>query len=186
VKCKLSPIPNLTQAPVPTALQKVSGLAKIGKPLPAAPPAKPDKGDVLTLKATLIEGPAKLDFTGSDAYLELLAGSDTVVRVRIPAGKILKKGKAFRATDKPAKPADPDGVVFEVSAGRKKNDTVEAATGGMLTFTPGKKGIAVKGTLQGLDLAKLAGTVRVVLLVGDYGASAEVGVRGAGAKRKLK
>jgi hypothetical protein len=186
IRCRLNPIPNLAQVKAATALQKVSGQAKIGKPLPTTPPAKPDKGDVLTLKGTLIAGPAPTDFAAGDTYLEILAGTQSVAVVRIPAGKLVKRGKAFRATDKPAKPADPDGTVFEVRAGKKRNDAVEAATGGTVTLTPGKKGIALKATLQGLDLGALAGTVRVVLLVGDYSADADVTVRGGGAKRRFK
>lgn len=186
MRCRLNPIPNLAMAPDPTALAKVSGKAQIGKPLPASAPAKPDKGDVLTLKAKLMAGGATFDFPGTDTYVEVRSGTDSLVVIRIPAGKIVKKGKSFKVTDKPAKGSDPDGVVFDVLKGRKQNATVQAATGGSLTLTPGKNDIALALTAQGLELSALGGTVRVGLLSGDYEASANVNVKGAGKKRGLK
>jgi len=184
--CRLDPIPNLSLAPPPSALTRVNGRAQIGKPLPDAPGSKPDKGDVLTVKAKLVAGGATFDFPGTDTWVELRTPSAAVVVVRIPAGKVVRKGKSFRATDKPAKPADPDGEVFEVVRGRKQNTAVQAATGGSLTLRPGKKDLALALKLQGLDLAGVTGTLRLALLSGFYEASADVTVRGAGAKRRLK
>jgi hypothetical protein len=184
--CVLSPIPDLSKAPVGPSLEKTRGRAVIGKPLPATPPAKPDKGDVLTLKAKLNQGPGSFDPTSGDTYFELRGATDDVVVVRIPAGKFVKKGKGFRATDKPAKASDPDGEVFDVQKGQKVNGTVKAATGGTLTLTPGKKGSSLAVSLQGLDLSPLAGTARVLFLANHYEASADVTVRGGGRKRTLK
>ena len=182
ITCQLSPVPNLAGLPTP-ALEKVTGTAKIGPELPTTPPAKPAKGDTLQLKGNLVDWAQPLNLAGDDVFLRLQVGSDPtvedVVILRVPAGRFQTKGKKSKVVDK-------DGSLIEVMVGQKKNDTVDAATGGNIVLASGKKGVKVTLRVQGLDLAKLTGSAGLVLAVGPYSSTATVSASGSGNKRKLR
>ncbi|GEM_PF-1637186 len=187
--CRMSPIPDKTKLPPPPSLAKPTGLARIGKPLPTTPPSKPDKGDILTLGATLTPGVAgKLDFT-ANVFIRLAdaSGTDRII-VEAPAGTLAAKGKSFQVVDRPPGKTgvDPDGTVIQVLTGQKANGTVTAATGGLIRFTPGKKGVKLQTKLQGLDLSPLTGAGQIAVAVGPYTATAPFTVTGKGKSRRLR
>jgi hypothetical protein len=187
--CRMNPVPDKAKLPPAPALLKLQGSAAIGKPLPATPPSKPDKGDVLTLDTTVVPGVAgKLDFT-ANTFIRLAdpTGTDLVV-VEAPAGTLSAKGKSFQVLDRPPgkNGTDPDGAVIQVLMGQKATGTVTAATAGLIRFTPGKKGVKLKATLQGLDLSTLTGSGELAVAVGPYTATAPFTVTGKGRHLRLR
>jgi hypothetical protein len=177
--CTLAPVPDRTKLPPAPALAKVSGKARIGAPLPATPPARPDKGDVLTLRAQLADWTAPVDFAGQDVYVRLGSGDTDVVLLRVPAGRFQAKGKKVSVHDA-------DGTAIVVAAGHKKTDAVSAAFGGTITVTSGRKRATAKLSVLGLDLGTLSGPATLTLAVGPRSASADVTVRGSGKSRKFR
>ena len=185
--CTLSPIPDKTKLPPPPALTKLTGLAKIGKPLPPTQPSTPDKGDVMRLGGKLAPGAAKLDFT-VDVFIRIAdASGNDLVLVEVPAGKLTPKGKGFQVVDRPPgkNGTDPDGIVIQVLVGQKANGTVTSATAGTIRFTVSKKGIQIKGLLQGLDLSALSKSGTATVAVGPYAMTAPFTVHGAGKSRRI-
>ena len=177
--CTLAPIPDRTKLPPAPALSKASGTARIGGPLPTTPPTKPDKGDVLALKAQLADWKAPVDFAGEDVYVRLAGADETdVVLLRVPAGKFQPKGKKMIVRDT-------DGMTIQVVTGHKKSDAVSAAFGGTITAASGKKRTTVKVSIVGLDLGALSGPATLTLAVGPRSAIAQVNVRGSGEIRKI-
>jgi len=177
--CQLSPLPDRTKLPPAPTLTKLAGVGKIGKPLPTTPGGKPDKGDVLTLGATLTSGAAKFDFTQT-VFIRLgdMSGNDLVV-VDVPAGKLTRKRNGFQVTDT-------NGTVIEVLVGQKSSGPVSATTGGTLRFTQGKKGVLkMHARLQGLDLSGLSPSGSATVAVGPYAMTASFAVRGGGKRRLL-
>jgi hypothetical protein len=176
--CTLAPIPDRSQLPPPPALASLRGKAKIGKPLPSAPPKKPDKGDILTLTTRLAGWPARLDLGSQDVYARVASGDGDLVLLRVPTGKFGTHGKRSQVRDT-------DGTAIQVITGHKATDAVSAAFGGMLTLVAGKGGAALKLRVQGLDLGRLSGTANVTIAVGSYAATAAVSVAGSGKTRRL-
>jgi len=176
--CTLAPIPDRTQLPPPPTLASLGGKAKIGKPLPSAPPKKPDKGDVLTLKTRLAGWPTSPDLASEDVYARLADGNGDLALLRIPAGKFRTKGKRSQVRDK-------DGSAIQVVTGHKESDAVSAGFGGMITLVTGKSGTALKLRVQGLDLGRLSGSASVTIAVGPHSATAAVSVAGSGKSRRL-
>jgi hypothetical protein len=177
--CTLSPVPNQALlAPAATALTASSGKAVIGKPLPEEPPAKPVKGDVLTLKTKLGQWASLADVGANDVFLSLAGGESRVV-VRVPAGRFQTRGK--KAVVK-----DSDGTSIEVSSGHKESATVSAAYGGVMTFVSGRKGLALKLRLLGLDLTGLTGPTVLAVAVGERSATVDLTATGTGKTRKIR
>jgi len=177
--CTLAPIPDRTQLPPPPTLASLGGKAKIGKTLPSAPPKKPDKGDVLTLKTRLAGWPTPPDLASEDVYARLADGNGDLALLRIPAGKFRTKGKRSQVRDK-------DGSAIQVVTGHKESDAVSAGFGGMITLVTGKGGTALKLRVQGLDLGRLSGSASVTIAVGPHSATAAVTVQGSGKSRRLQ
>jgi len=177
--CTLAPIPDRTKLPPAPRLSRTGGKTRIGDPLPAAPPNKPDKGDILAVKTQLADWKAPIDFVGQDVYVRL-AGADEadVVLLRVPAGKFQAKGKKFVVRDV-------DGTAIEVAIGHKKSAAVSAAFGGTITVVSGKKGATVKLSIVGLDLGGLSGPATLTLAVGPRSATDDVIVQGSGGSRKI-
>jgi hypothetical protein len=173
--CTLSPVPDKSKLPPPLALTKLAGKGKIGKPLPSTPPTKPDKGDVLSLGARLVNAAAPLDVAGHDVFLVISAGATDVVVVRVPAGSFKSSGK--RATA--------GGSAIQLVKGHKTSGAVAAAPGGTITFVTGKKGTDVKAKVQGLDLSAVSGSATFTLAVGPWSAAATGTVRGNGKKLRF-
>jgi hypothetical protein len=188
--CQLNPIPDKSKLPPAPELTKLTGLARIGKPLPSTPPSKPDPGDVLTFKAQLQPGVAKLDFVNKNVFLRVSNATDDVAIVRVTAGKFTTKGKGFQVVDRPPNKSgtDPDGTVIEVVKGQKENGpTVMSATAGSIRVTPGRKGaLVLQVQVQGLDLGALTGTGTVTVAVGPYAVTAPITVTGSGKRRHLR
>jgi len=176
--CTLAPIPDRTQLPPPPTLASLGGKAKIGKPLPSAPPKKPDKGDVLTLKTRLAGWPTPPDLASEDVYARLADGNGALALLRIPAGKFATKGKHSRVRDK-------DGSAIQIVTGHKESGAVSAGFGGTMTFASNKGGTALKLRVQGLDIGRLSGSASVTIAVGPHSATAPVAVRGSGKSRRL-
>jgi hypothetical protein len=179
--CTLTPIPDRTKLPQAPVIRKIAGKARIGNPLPAAPPAKPDKGDLLALTTELVNWKAPIDAVGEDVYVRLapLGDGPDFVMLRVPAGKFQPKGKKVVVRDA-------DGTAIEVVTGHKKTDTVSAAFGGTITFVTGKKTTNVKLSILGLDLGALTAGGTVTVAVGPRSATAPLTVRGSGKNRKLR
>jgi len=148
------------------------------RPLPSAPPKKPDKGDVLTLKTRLAGWPTPPDLASEDVYARLADGNGALALLRIPAGKFATKGKHSRVRDK-------DGSAIQVVTGHKESGAVSAGFGGTMTFASNKGGTALKLRVQGLDLGRLSGSASVTIAVGPHSATAPVTVRGSGKSRRL-
>lgn len=182
ITCQLVPVPTLAALPRP-ALEKVAGSAKIGPELPTTAPAKPAKGDTLALKGNLVDWAQPPNLAGDDLFVRLRIGSgdsaEDVVLLRVAAGRFQTKGKKAKVVDK-------DGSVIEVMVGQKKNDTVDAATGGSIVLAGGKKGIKANLRVQGLDLAKLTSSAELVFAIGPYSSVVSVGASGSGKTRKLR
>ena len=79
-----------------------------------------------------------------------------------------------------------DGTTIQVLRGHKQSGDLSSAFGGTLTVVKGKKGGALKGTVQGLDLGALTGSVTVTLVVDGVEVSKSVAVKGSGNTRKFK
>ena len=179
--CQLSPAPNLAGLKPAPALEKLAGTAKIGPELPTAASTKPVKGDTLALKGNLTNW-SGFNLATDDLFIRIQIGSgeqaEDVAVVRVPAGKFSTKGKASKVVDK-------DGTVIQLMTGRKKNDAVDAATGGSIVLTSGKKGIKAKVSVLGLDLAKLTGSAELIFAIGPYSSTVAVTASGSGKSRKL-
>jgi len=173
--CRLSPIPDRTKLPAAATLKVASGKAKIGGPVAAN-----DKGDVLSLKLALAEGGVAIDPTAGDLFVRIAAGTQEIALLLVPAGKLQAKGK------KKLVATDTDGTTIEVLTGHKQSGDVSSAFGGSLTIVKGKKAEALKGTVQGLDLAALTGSATVTVVVDGAEASKTVTVKGSGSTRKFK
>jgi hypothetical protein len=179
ITCTLSPIPNQALlAPPSTALTASNGKATIGKPLPEEPPQKPVKGDSLTLKTNLGRWASLADVAANDVFVGVAGGESSVV-LRVPAGRFQTRGK--KATVK-----DTDGTSIEVAAGHKQNADVSAAFGGTMTFVSGRKGLVLKLRVLGLDLEGLTGPTVLAVAVGQNAATVDLTASGTGKKRKLK
>jgi hypothetical protein len=159
--CTLSPIPDQSKLPAAPKVTRLVGVGKLGKPLPATQPSKPDKGDVLTLKGVLAPGAAKFDFT-SRVIIRVAdsTGTDQVF-IEVPAGKLVHKGKAYVVND-------PNGSVLTVVTGQKMSGTVSSTTGGTVRFTQAKRSVKLVAVLQGLDLSGVDGTAQATFVVGAY------------------
>jgi len=176
--CTLMPIPDRTQLPPAPSLAKLGGKAKIGRPLPVTPPRKPDKGDVLALKARLAGWPSPLDLSGEDFYARLAGGDGDIVLLRVAAGRFQVKGKRTEVRDT-------DGTAIQVVTGHKESGPVSAAPGGMITFVTDRRGTALKFRVQGLDLGRLSGSASATIAVGPHSATADITVQGSGKNRRL-
>ena len=159
--CTLSPIPDQSKLPAAPKVTRLAGVGKLGKPLPATQPSKPDKGDVLTLKEVLAPGAAKLDFTARVVIRVVDNTGTDLVFVEVPAGKLVHKGKAYVVND-------PNGSVLTVLIGQKSNGPVSSTTGGTVRFTQAKKSVKLAAVLQGLDLTGVNGTAQTTIAVGPY------------------
>jgi hypothetical protein len=179
IACTLSPIPSQALlAPPSTALTASGGKGTIGKPLPEVEPKKPPKGDVLSLKTNLGSWATLADLAANDVYVGVAGGESRVV-LRVPAGRFQTRGK--KATVK-----DTDGTSIEVSAGHKQNAEVSAAFGGAMTFTSGRKGLVLKLRVLGLDLDGLTGPTVLSVAVGQNAAAVDLTANGTGKVRKLR
>jgi hypothetical protein len=161
ITCTLSPIPNQSKLPAAAKMTKVTGVGKLGKPLPATQPSKPDKGDLLTLNGVLTPGGAKLDFTSTVIIRVADSAGTDLVFVEVPAGQLAHKGKAYVVND-------PKGSVLTVLIGQKSNGPVSSTTGGTVRFTQTKKTVKLAAKLQGLDLSALNKTAQTTIAVGPY------------------
>lgn len=169
--CRLSPIPNAAALPAGASLAKPRGTAKV---------TGAAEGDSLVLTAKLVPPAEGHDVADRDVVVMIGAAPESALLVAVAHADVLAaKGKKRFVKDT-------DGTDLRVTAGRKGTDEAPVATSGTLTLTPGKKGIAVKLALKGLDLAALSGTQQVTVGIGDVSASASVTVAGSGKKRKLK
>jgi hypothetical protein len=171
ITCRLSPIPNPAALPAGASLAKPRGTAKV---------TGAAEGDSLVLTAKLVPPAEGLDVAGRDVVVQIGAAPESALLIAVAHADVLgTKGKKHLVKDT-------DGSDLRVVAGGKGTDDAPVPTSGSLTLTPGKKGIAVKLALKGLDLATLTGTQQVTVAVGDVSASASVTVAGSGKKRKLK
>jgi hypothetical protein len=159
--CTLSPIPDRSKLPAAPKVTKVTGVGKLGKPLPATQPSKPDKGDVLTLNGVLTPGGAKLDFTSTVIIRVTDSAGTDLIFVEVPTGTLARKGKAYVVND-------PGGSVLTVLIGQKSNGPVSSTTGGTVRFTQVKKTVKLAAKLQGLDLSGLNKTGQATIAVGPY------------------
>jgi hypothetical protein len=178
--CTLNPIPDQSKLPPAPAVTKLGGLVKIGKPLPSTPPAKPDKGDILTLTGALSPGAAKLDATVA-VFIEIAdANATNLVVLEVPAGKLVQKGKTLQVTDT-------DGSAIMVLTGQKSSGAVSSATGGSIRFTQAKKkSLKLHARIQGLDLAGLKGSATATVALGPYALTHALTVKGTGNTRHLR
>lgn len=169
--CRLDPIPSDAVLPAGATLAKPRGVAKV---------TGAAEGDSLVLAARLVPPAEGLEIADRDVVIQIGAAPETALLVAVAHADVLAaKGKKRLVKDA-------DGAALRVVAGRKVAGSAPVATSGSLTLTPGKKGIAVKLALKGLDLAALAGTQPLVIGIGDVTASATMTVSGSGKKRKLK
>ena len=173
--CRLSPVPDRTKLPAAATLKVAAGKARIGGPVAAN-----DKGDVLSLKLALTPGGVAIDPTAGDLFVRIAAGTQEVVLLLVPAGKLQPKGK------KKLVATDTDGTIIQVLTGHKQSGDTSSAFGGSLTIAKGKKAAALKGTVQGLDLGALTGAATVTVVVDGVEASKSVTVKGSGSTRKFK
>jgi hypothetical protein len=176
--CTLAPIPDRTKLPPPPALAKVAGKLKIGPPLPATPPSKPDKGDTVSVRAQLANWGPPLDLAGHDVYVRIGNADTDLLVLRVPAGKFVNGAKASVH--------DTDGTAIVVATGHKKTDAVSAAFGGSMLVTQQRGTASVKVGVVGLDVGALNGPATLTIAVGPRSASANVVVRGHGKHRTLR
>ncbi|MCW5892094.1 MAG: hypothetical protein KIT14_16340 [bacterium] len=171
ITCRLAPIPNAAALPAGASLVKPRGTAKVkGAP----------EGDSLVLTAKLVPPAEGLDIAGRDVVVQIGDTPETALLFSVAHADVLgAKGKKRLVKDA-------GGASLRVLKGRKGTDETPVPTSGSLVVTPGKKSIALKLTLKGLDLAALSGTQQVTVGIGDVSASAPVTVAGSGKKRKLK
>jgi hypothetical protein len=171
ITCRLAPIPDPSVLPAGASLAKPRGTANV---------TGAAGGDSLVLTAKLTAPADGLDVAGADVVIQLGNAPETAVLLVVAHGDVLAaKGKKRLVKDA-------TGRALRVVAGRKSGGETPVPTTGALTLKPGKKGVAVKLTLKGLDLAWLAGTQPLVIGIGDVTASATMTVAGSGKKRKLK
>lgn len=171
ITCRLAPIPNAAALPAGASLPKVKGTARV---------TGAADGDSLVLTARLAPPAEGLDVDGRDVVVQIGGDPDTALLLAVAHADVLAtKGKKRLVKDD-------GGTALRVVRGGKGTDEAPVPTRGALTLTPGKKGVAVKLSLKGLDLAALAGTQQVTIGLGDVTASAPVTVAGSGKKRKLK
>lgn len=175
VICVLSPIPDQAALPPAPSLALRGGI-KIGKPLPATPPPRPDKGDILTLGGLLADWPR-----GVDPAEDLYVRSGDLLLLRVPAGRLQPLAGGTKL-----KVVDTDGTAITVLTGRKKNATVESAPGGTIQFKRARAGWKLKLRVQGLDLAALTPAGEMTIASGPYSGTDDVTVAGSGRRRKIR
>jgi hypothetical protein len=186
--CTLSPVPSaapLPPATTPLTLTSARATFTARGPLAETKTKKPDKGDVLKLKAHLVPGTTPLDFATQDLFLHVTQVDGPMadlVQLRVRAGDLKGKGKRLSAHDK-------DGSVVTVVKGHKTSESgsVKSVEAGTLTLMTGKKGIDLTLREQGLSLDGLSGQLRVTVAVGTTEvASVDVTVKGTAKKRSFR
>lgn len=179
ITCTLNPIPDQTKLPAGATITKLGGKSKVDASAEGG-----DKGDKLTLKATLTPGAQPFDLSGAAPVIVRLGELTLVVRggnatvkgrqlvvKRDDACKV-KKGategvcKADRVTTCKTF-ADCEAVAkLEVLSGQKAVESARSQVGGQLSIANGKKGATLNLKLQGLDLAALTGAQELRVAVG--------------------
>lgn len=191
MRCTLAPVPAAATLPKGATIAKLAGKVKVD-----TTPTDGDKGDQLTLKATLAPGATAFDLTGASPFILRIGGVTLVVQknaFKVAGKKLLvkrddtcklKKGettgvcKADGSTSC-AKFSDCEGLAaLEVVEGQKAATNVRSQVGGQLAITNGKKGAAVVLKLQGLDLSTVTGAQTVRVAVGRVNARKDVTVSG--------
>lgn len=195
IRCTLAPIPTAANLPKGATIAKLAGKVKVD-----STPTDGDKGDQLTLKATLAPGATAFDLTGASPFILRVGGVTLVVQknaFKVAGKKLLvkrddtckvKKGettgicKADGSTSC-TKFSDCEALAkLEVVEGQKAATGVRSQVGGQLAITNGKKGAAVVLKLQGLDLSTVTGAQTVRVAVGRVNARKDVTVSGTSFK----